>query len=93
MYKSPIELIMGSIQTQQEEGILKAVQSVGVNVDKDELIKCLQYDRNQYRKGYEDGAREFAELVKLEFYKEFDELIPSIMADKIDNLLKEKWGE
>ena len=27
------------------------------------------------------------------FYYEFDELIPSIMADKIDNLVKEMVGE
>ena len=31
----------------------------------------------------------FAELVKLEFYRQFDELIPSIMADKIDEIAKE----
>lgn len=34
-------------------------------------------------------AKEFAEQVKMVFYLEFDELIPSIMADKIDELLKE----
>ena len=33
-------------------------------------------------------VREFAEEVKLEFYREFDEIIPSIMADKIDDLVK-----
>lgn len=33
-------------------------------------------------------AKEFAEAIKLEFYKEFDEIIPSIMADKIDNFVK-----
>ena len=42
---------------------------------------------------YKEGVKEFAERVKLEFYYEFDELIPSIMADKIDNLLKELVGE
>lgn len=55
MYKSPIELFVSNIQTQQEEGVLRAIQNVGVNVDKDELIKCLQYDRHQYEKGYFDG--------------------------------------
>lgn len=33
-------------------------------------------------------VRDFAEEVKLEFYREFDEIIPSIMADKIDELVK-----
>lgn len=34
---------------------------------------------------------EFAERVKMAFYYEFDELIPSIMADKIDELVKEVY--
>ena len=43
-------------------------------------------------KGYGDvraAVKEFAEIVKMAFYYEFDELIPSIMADKIDELVKE----
>ena len=36
-----------------------------------------------------DAIKEFAESIKLEFYREFDEIIPSIMADRIDNLVKE----
>lgn len=36
-----------------------------------------------------EAIKEFAEQVKMVFYHEFDELIPSIMADKIDNLVKE----
>ena len=35
------------------------------------------------------AVKQFAERVKMEFYAQFDELIPSIMADKIDNILKE----
>ena len=34
-------------------------------------------------------VREFAERVKNAFYAEFDEIIPSIMANKIDDLVKE----
>jgi hypothetical protein len=55
MYKSPIDIIYGQIQTQMEGDILKAVQKVGINVDKDELIRALQYDREQYDRGYADG--------------------------------------
>ena len=36
-----------------------------------------------------EAYKEFAERLKNEFYYSFDELIPSIAADKIDNLLKE----
>lgn len=35
------------------------------------------------------AVKEFAERVKMAFYYEFDELIPSIMADKIDELVAE----
>lgn len=38
-------------------------------------------------------ARAFAELVKLEFYRQFDETIPSVMADRIDEVIKETFGE
>lgn len=36
-----------------------------------------------------NSVKEFAEKVKMAFYYEFDEIIPSIMSDKIDELLKE----
>lgn len=37
MYKSPIEIITGNIQTQIDDDIYKAVQNVGINVDREEL--------------------------------------------------------
>lgn len=55
MYKSPIEIIQGQMQTQLEGEILRAVQQVGVNVDKAELLRALNYDRQQYEKGYADA--------------------------------------
>lgn len=62
MYKSPIEVFLADIQHQisekQDEQIYNAIVSVGINVDKDELIRALQYDRNQYNKGYADGRRD-----------------------------------
>ena len=36
-----------------------------------------------------EAIKELAERVKMAFYYEFDEIIPSIMADNIDNLVKE----
>lgn len=62
MYESPIETIYGELQTQilreDENMIMKAVREVKINVDKDELIKALQYDRHQYIKGYNDGKND-----------------------------------
>lgn len=37
-----------------------------------------------------EAVKEFAEAVKLEFYKEFEEIIPSVMSDRIDSLVKER---
>ena len=58
-YHSPIDVIINKISSsmdmQLEEGIIKTVQNVGINVDIEELIKALNYDREQYRIGYQNG--------------------------------------
>lgn len=59
LYDSPIKLIQSSIETQIEDGVLKAVQEVGFDVEPKELYKALQYDRNQYDKGYSDAKRQY----------------------------------
>lgn len=68
MYKCPIEKIYGELQTQMvqedENMVMKAIRKVGVNVDKEELIKALQYDRNQYTKGYDDGKNDVLEKLR-----------------------------
>ncbi len=60
MYKSPIDVLITDIQhqiaEQQDEQVYKAVVSVGINVDKEELLRALQYDRHQYAKGHLDGT-------------------------------------
>ncbi len=58
MYKSPIELIYHGMEMQIEKGIVKAVQKQDINVDKEELIRALEYDRGQYEKGYADGEKD-----------------------------------
>lgn len=62
MYESPIKVVQGELETQLEGEILKAVHRVGVTVDRDELIRALRYDREQYQKGFDD-AREDAVVV------------------------------
>jgi hypothetical protein len=77
MYKSPIDVMIADIQhqiaQQQDEGIYEAVVSVGINVDKDELIRALQYDRDQYNKGYAAGKRDaIADLVRCKDCKHYN---------------------
>lgn len=69
MYNSPVELMITDIQNQilkqQDEEIYQAVLHYVPNVDREELIRALQYDRDQYEKGYQDGkADAMAELVR-----------------------------
>ena len=67
MYEPPIELIVKDtyqkILEQREENIFKVILETGVNVDKEELLKALKYDREQYNKGYMDAAKEFADKI------------------------------
>lgn len=53
-YKSTIELITSQTCSSIEDAIYKSVLNVGINVDKEELLKALEYDRGQYQKGYDD---------------------------------------
>lgn len=64
MYKSCIEVITRTVPSKIEGEILEAIAEIGVTVDKDELIKALKYDRDQYDKGYEDGQRDAEEEIE-----------------------------
>lgn len=61
-YKSPIETIWSDIENEYGERfdqmVLTAVRNVGIIVVKEELVKALAYDRDQYRKGWEDRDSE-----------------------------------
>ena len=64
-YKSPIESfsyidqIIECVKDEFDNNVYKAVLRTGVQVDKDELIRALRYDRNQYLKGYCDAKAEY----------------------------------
>lgn len=53
------------------------------------IVEVLENETKNARK---ETAEKFAERVKMAFYYEFDEFIPSIMADKIDEICKEITG-
>ena len=54
-YQSPIEAFYNDIEYRFEDAVFKAIQKVDIKVDRNELIKALEYDRAQYDKGYSDG--------------------------------------
>ena len=58
MYKSPIDTLISDVVTEEENAVMRAVVKCGINVDKNELVKALAYDRGQYEKGYADAKAE-----------------------------------
>lgn len=62
IYQSPIEegiqKIISEENLKQEGLILSECYKIGVDINKEELIKALIYDRQQYQKGYADGINE-----------------------------------
>ena len=108
MYKSPIEIICADMQKQIDNDIYRVTQKYEIKVDKNELIQALQYDRDQYEKGYADGVKEFAEKIDkyLKRYshihkyanearhsrEEFADGTPMEMVSVWDVLPLEKWG-
>jgi len=62
MYESPIEVVFSDLVSDSvkktDEYIVACVQQVGVKVDKDELVKALEFDREQYEKGWNDRDNE-----------------------------------
>lgn len=68
MYQSPISLYEKAVEAiieQREDRIFAKIQDAfDVQVDKEELIRALQYDRDQYAKGRMDAIMEM-DLVKV----------------------------
>ena len=57
MYNSPITLYedMAAHFIEMQENAIMAKVHAYVDVDKEELLKALDYDRKQYEAGYNDG--------------------------------------
>ena len=94
MYKSPIDLFYDHVVTEQENEVFKAVVRCGIDVDKDELIRALAYDRRQYDLGYADGKMDAnAELIRCKDCKHhIDEEPGMVYCPKIVGSLVEEEG-
>ena len=100
MYESPLTEICENIENQmtkqREDSLVYEIrQAVGYNIDKEELIKALQYDRNQYQKGYAD-ALSVIEDIKAEIadiyvgYRHGYEIMADVLAILDKHIGKEK---
>ena len=72
IYDFPIHMQLGPLMTsvENEQGriIMKAVHDVGIEIDRESLIKAIRNDRQRYeeayRKGYSDCQKEYEEKMK-----------------------------
>jgi hypothetical protein len=56
-YNDLIDKMIDEQNNQTDDRIYTEVRKIGIDVDKDELLKALKYDRQQYEKGYRDGKQ------------------------------------
>lgn len=100
-YKPVVEIISDGFRSQIEGDVFRIIHSYGINVDKGELIKALQYDRQQYEKGFIDGCRgavadikaEVAREILREIYAGIFEMLPLKVFRLIDDNYVEKSFE
>ena len=57
-YESPIKIIERNITKDLEDNVHDVIMSYGIDVNREELLKALNYDRDQYEKGYRDGKND-----------------------------------
>lgn len=60
MYEPPFtvhinELADQIVKAQENEVAAQVSMQIGVQVNREEMLKCLNYDRGQYERGYRDG--------------------------------------
>lgn len=93
-YKSPVQIIVNEMNTRLDGQILEAIQSVGVDVNKEELIKAMNYDREQYSNGFENGYNkaiyDFSRELSDKIMSEIDDCAEELQwIDEIAKRLKE----
>lgn len=80
-YDSPVKIIHQEIATQLDGEIMKCIQKYGIDVNKEELIKALTYDREQFDKGskvgYIKGITDFYYQIKRFENKEHNIIVPA----------------
>lgn len=77
-YESPIKMIMQEVQAQREGRVYEAIQNIGVDVDKEELLRALSYDRGQYEKGYRAAVSEIVHCKDCKHYATNTELLGNV---------------
>lgn len=54
-YTPPVSLDLNDFQYTIADAAVKAIAKAGIQVNQEELLKALKYDRGQYKAGYDAG--------------------------------------
>lgn len=54
-YAPPVSLNLNDFQYSIGDAVVKAIAKAGIQVNQEELLKALKYDRGQYKAGYDAG--------------------------------------
>lgn len=54
-YAPPVSLSLNGFQYAIGDAVVKAIAKAGIQVNQEELLKALKYDRGQYKAGYDAG--------------------------------------
>lgn len=80
-YDSPVKILQQEIETKLDGEILKCIQKYGIDVNKEKLIKALNYDREQFevgnKVGYIQGITDFYYQIKRFENKENNIIVPA----------------
>ena len=82
-----VQEIASQIARDTDDYIMSEIYKTGVTVNKEELIKAINYDRDQYNKGYCDG---FNTAVEMEWTSA--DLLEEHIA-KLNEILKKLKGD
>nr|DAK85081.1 MAG TPA: hypothetical protein [Caudoviricetes sp.] len=88
-WKEQVVNEIGRLETQITALWHKAVETKTDAIMQKNRADMLKEKNTNLQEGLKKAVEDVAERIKMAFYYEFDELIPSTMADKIDEIVKE----
>ena len=98
-YESPITLlqqevsnIKNKVDKELRNGIARAVTKYAVDINEEELIRALKYDREQYSKGFKDALQKLREKCNehQDFHKGDDGVFKGWVAmESLDDIISE----
>lgn len=90
-----VDEISNQLKKEQDDYIMECIHKIGFDVSKEELVKALNYDRQQYELGYSDRQGEIIEIIE-SFAKDWNnqssKKIPYIAINELIEYIRQDGG-